>query len=489
MRTKIISRIRGAIAPLASWPAASLAARVALVAAVPLAPLANGQSLAAQGTLQDQEVTVLTLRDALMRAAEHNPEYRQALNRLELEGPRRRQALGAFLPNFSVSYSTGQSVARELSWVGFDGTPITNPEPRTVTRSSSSQRASLGIDLFQGGKRFHELGRARAQARVDRHGSERDLNRILAEVQRQFLVAQRHRLRLAVEEDLLAARERDYEMTERRFELVATGRSDVLGAELELETQRVTVTDIRGQVEKAMLALRREIGDPSLAALDVQQPLPEPFDPATLDLGALVARALRESPTVAAAEATLAVSQSNLSAEKADRWPSLSLSSSISRGSYGQERSSLFKFNPEGFNGGLSLSVSIPLFTRFQTSQSIATANIELRNARETIRKTELDVDELIRSRYVDLETAWANVRQRSRALEVASERLEIVREEYRLATKSIEDLRTAIRDEAAARRDAVDQRFEFAVFLVGLYEAAGIVGREAGLDPAIEGN
>ena len=153
------------------------------------------------------------------------------------------------------------------------------------------------------------------------------------------------------------------------------------------------------------------------------------------------------------------------------------------------ERSSLFKFNPEGFNGSLRLSVSIPLFTRFQTSQSIASANIELRNARETIRKTELDVDELIRSRYVDLETAWANVRQRSRALEVASERLEIVREEYRLATKSIEDLRSAIRDEAEARRDAVDQRFAFAVSLVGLYEAAGIVGMEAGLDPAIEGN
>ena len=98
-------------------------------------------------------------------------------------------------------------------------------------------------------------------------------------------------------------------------------------------------------------------------------------------------------------------------------------------------------------------------------------------------------MEQQIRAGYVDLETAWANVRQRSRALEVASERLEIVREEYRLATKSIEDLRTAIRDEAAARRDAVDQRFEFAVFLVGLYEAVGIVGREAGLEAEPEGN
>ncbi len=489
MRTKIIPRICGAIAPLASWPTAVLAARVALFAAVPLAQLANGQSLAAQATLQDQEVTVLTLQDALRRAAEHNPEYRQALNRLELEGPQRRQALGAFLPDFSVSYGTGQSVARELSWIDFDGTPITNPEPRTVTRSSSSQSASLGIDLFRGGRRFHELGRARAQARVDRLGSERDLNRILAEVQRQFLVAQRQRLRLAVEEDLLIARERDYEVAQSRFELVATGRSDLLGAELELETQRVTVTETRGQVDKAMLALRRAIGDPSLAALDVQQQLSEPFDPATLDMGALVARAMQESPTVGAAEAALAVGQANLSIQKAARWPSLSLSSGISRGSFGADQSNLFKFNPEGFNGSLRLSVSIPLFTKFQTSQAIASANIELRNAGETIRKTELEVDELIRSRYVDLETAWANVRQRSRALEVASERLEIVREEYRLATKSIEDLRTAIRDEAAARRDAVDQRFEFAVFLVGLYEAAGIVGREAGLEAEPEGN
>ena len=464
---------------------------VAVAALATVAVLASANPLAAEGRLQDQdqEVTVLTLQDALRRAAEHNPEYRQALNRLELEGPQRRQALGAFLPEFSVSYGTGQDIARELSWVDFDGTPITNPEPRTVTRSSSRQSASLEIDLFRGGRRFHELGRAKAQARVDRLGSERDLNRILAEVQRQFVVAQRQRLRLAVEEDLLTARERDYEVARSRFELVATGRSDLLGAELELETQRVTVTETRGQVAKAMIALRRAIGDPSLAALDVQQQLPEPFDPATLDLGAMVARAMQESPTVGVAGAALAVGQANLGVQKAARWPSLSLSSGISRGSFGQDRSNLFKFNPEGFNGNLYLSVSIPLFTGFQTSQAIASASIELRNAGEAIRKTELEVDELIRSRYVDLETAWANVRQRSRALEVASERLEIVREEYRLATKSIEDLRTAIRDEAAARRDAVDQRFEFAVFLVGLYEAAGIVGREAGLDPAIEGN
>ena len=121
MKTRMLPGSRGVIGP------------VVVVALATVAVLGNANPLAAQSRLQDQEVTVLTLQDALRRAAEHNPEYRQALNRLELEGPQRRQALGAFLPDFSVSYGTGQNMQRELSWVDFDGTPITNPEPRTVT--------------------------------------------------------------------------------------------------------------------------------------------------------------------------------------------------------------------------------------------------------------------------------------------------------------------------------------------------------------------
>lgn len=446
-----------------------------------------GDGIGAQSAGGGQDAAVLTLREALERAVRFNPQYRQALNRMELEGPQRREALGAFLPDLSISYGTGQSFRRERTAVDFYGNPIQNQSVQTVSSSSSDQGASLGLELFRGGQRFHLYDQARAQARVDRLSARRDLNGILAEVQRHFLQAQRQRARLAVEEELLAARESDMQVTRRLFELATVGRSDLLGAELDLEDQRATITDYRGQAEKAMLALRRAIGDPALRVTDVEQQLPEPFDPASLNVEELVAAALQESPSVGAAEASRAVRRSQLGSAKASRWPTLSLTSGFSRGSFGSERTALFDWNPEDFAGRLRLSVSIPLFRRFETSQQIASADIDLRNAGEEVRQAELEVEEQVRASYVDLETAWANMRQREIALEVASERLRIVQEEYRLATKSIEELRTAIREEAGAQRDAVDQRFVFAEALRALYEAAGIVGREAGLNTARE--
>ena len=447
-----------------------------------LVVIAGVGGVAAQSASGDQEVTVLTLREALERASQFNPQYRQALNRMELEGPQRREAWGAFLPRLTLSYGTGQSFRQETTALDFFGNPIENPQAEIVASSYADQGARLNLDLWRGGERFHALGQARAQARVERLSAERDLNTVLAEVQRQFLVAQRHEAKLAVEEELLAARERDFEGAERRFELAAIGRSDLLGASLELEQQRVAVRESQGQVEKGMLALRRAIGDPSLRLIDVQQALPDPFDPSLLELDGVVAEALAVSPTVGAREAARSVQQARLSTARAGRWPTLSLSSGFTRSSYVRGQSALFELDPGDFRGSVTLNVDIPLFTQFQTTQQIASANVELRNADEDVRQAELELEEQVKARYADLETAWANVRHRETVLEVAIERLRIVQEEYRLATKSIEELRAAIREEAEAQRELVQQRFEFALALLGLYEAAGIVAREAGL-------
>ncbi len=425
---------------------------------------------------QDQEVTILTLGDALERAALHNPQYRQVVNQLELAGPAEREAWGAFLPDLRFSYGTTQSFSRQETAVDFFGESIANPSVETRVSSYANQAVSASLDLFRGGSRFHALGEARAQARVNRRIGERELNRVSAEVLRQFLAVQRQKARLAVELELVAARERDVEVIQRRFELASVGRSDLLATELELDAQRMAVTRAQGDFAKGLLALKKVIGDPGLGPINVEEQEPEPFDPETLDVNALVLRAIRENPRVGEAEASLALRQAGLRAQQSRRWPSLSISTGVTRGSYGRDQKALFDLNPGDLSGSVSMSISIPVFTRFETTRAIGEARIQVRNAAEVIRQTELELREEIGARYVDLQTAWAGVRERSRRREFADERLRIVREEYRLATKSIEDLQAAIREQASALRDAEDQRYEFATALVGLYEAAGFV-------------
>ena len=266
---------------------------------------------------------------------------------------------------------------------------------------------------------------------------------------------------------------------------------------LDLENQGIAVRTARGTLDKALLALRTAIGDPELGAVEIDQQPPAPFDPSTLDLAELVARAGRESPTVASAEADVAVQRTNLNSVKAVRWPTITLTSRIGASNNGQDYDELFglDFGNTEISTDASLGLSVPLvdilpiFDGFQKSYSVATATRSLRDAEMTFQQTILQVEELIQSKYLDLETAWENVRQRERALGVATERLAIVREEYLLANRSIEELRVAIREEATARRDEVDQRFTFATYLLALYEELGIVAREAGIDLPTEGN
>lgn len=481
--------------PARSWARAAVVG-VICIAATALAPQLHAQKQNSSPRLKqrvstgslgadhgrDGRATVLSLEDALRRAAEHNPQYRQALNRMDLETPQRREAWGAFLPSLDLRYGTGQNFRRESVAIDFFGNTLENPDLRTRISSNANQSISLSLDVLQGGARFHAVDEARARARTTRHAGRSELNRVLADVQVQFLLAQRHKGRLAVELDLLSARERDVDVQTRRFELAAVGRSDLLATQLELERQRAAVTRARGEYRKGLLALHRAIGDPEIGELDVEEQQPEVFDPAGLDLDGLVAAALRDNPKVEEGEAALAMRQAALKRQKATRWPRLSLSSNIYRSVNGEDRSALFALNPKDVYGGLSLSVAVPLFTRFQTSRAIADADVELRNANEEIARLQLEVREDIHARYVDLETAWATQQERDRQLEIASERLRIVREEYELATKSVEDLQAAVREEASALRDAVDQRFEFAAALVRLHEAAGVVAVEAGM-------
>ncbi|MGI9627707.1 MAG: TolC family protein, partial [Longimicrobiales bacterium] len=199
----------------------------------------------------------------------------------------------------------------------------------------------------------------------------------------------------------------------------------------------------------------------------------------------VVARAQAASSLVLRARATARVRQASLGMQRSNRWPTISLGGGVNRASSGVDQSALFDLSPDGLGGRLSLSVSIPVFSRFQTSFDIGRADVDYRNSLQETRLTELEVEETVRARYVDLDVAWSTLQESARGLELAEERLRMVREEYRLVAKTFEELQGAVRQAAVQRRAAIDERFAFATALLDLYAAAGIVAQEAGLsDP-----
>lgn len=475
-----------ALRPNLAWAVA------ALVAATLGTAVANATTLSAHQMQRDPGVRVLTLQEALTLATEHNPQYRRTLNDLELLGPRLRQAWAAYLPNVNAYYNTGQRFVRQTSYYDFEGRPVLAENPTWVSSSSANTGLSINYDLFDGGRRSRERESTRAQVRADRLNARTNLDGVLAEVQRRFMAVQRQQARLALERDLLADRLRDLELTERRFELALDRRPDLLARELDVEQQRATLREAEGRVETALINLRVAIGDPSLTSLDVADALPEPFDPAAMDLEGLVARAMTQNPSVQAEEAQVRIRQASLGVERSRWWPTITASTSWGRGTRESGREALFDLRPgEDMSGDATwdFRFSIPIFDGFQRSYGAASARINLRNANESLRQAEMQLELDITTRFAQLTTDWETLMLRERALGIASERLDVMRDEYQLGTVDIQPLRNAISDEASARRDLVDQRFTFALALLDLYQAVGVVGEELGIETVPEGN
>ena len=103
---------------------------------------------------QEPEAVQVTLQDAIQRAVMVSPQIAQAEQNVVTANQSKRTAVGSFLP--TISTGSGMSVR---STDRFDSNT-----DRIVSGSANSYNASLNAryNLFQGGQRFSELSRVRA---------------------------------------------------------------------------------------------------------------------------------------------------------------------------------------------------------------------------------------------------------------------------------------------------------------------------------------
>ena len=418
----------------------------------------------------------LTLDRALEIASASNPEYRKALNDLDLVGPASRQAWGAFLPNLQIGLGTGYGFTQRRVGTDDFGNPVPNPNAQRRWNSDASQFLSANLTLFEGGRRFHAVSAARANSEANDWTAQAELARVSAEVSRQFYRAQRQEDLLEVERELLQGRTQDLDATRRLFEIAAKSQTDLLGTELELKRQERAVRAQESERQKALEALRVALGDRDV---DLQSGVaaspPTIVDLSGLDVEGLIALALESHPTLRARRARERAASSSLRSARATRWPTIRLGGSLYRQAFGPETDFLFDANPDQSRyGNLSFDISIPLFQNFQTSYQIAEADVALRNAQQDMRLERLRLEQSVRDAAIDLLGASDQAQLQAEARGLADRRLELVREEYRLAVADFEALQNAVREAATARRDEVNARYDYVEALVNLEEVVG---------------
>ncbi|HSG47759.1 MAG TPA: TolC family protein, partial [Longimicrobiales bacterium] len=358
----------------------------------------------------------------------------------------------------------------------FFGNPIENPESDWVYNSNTSQGVSLnwtirGTSLFD------------ARARQDRTNTGRRLQlaargwALEAEVRRRFFDALEQRELLSVEEAIRGSREVDLESARRLFEIAQRSRVDVLTAELQVERQELNVQEQLRRYDQAVLGLRTYLGDPELEEV---HPVAEDvlvFDPSALDGAALVELALRANPTLRETESTVAGARLGVREARQNWFPTLNLSFDYGRLAQTREAEAFLDLAPDEseMQSSFSVFVSLPAFNSFfQDRAEQARAQVELDNQQETLRERRLEVERQVRTELINLDNQYRALGLATRSLEIAGEAVRLAREEYRLGTRTFEQLQETVTQEADARRQVIQARFGFMDALLALEEAVG---------------
>ncbi len=417
----------------------------------------------------------LTLEDALRIARANSPTYSQAVHGLEAAAAQEREAWGQFLPSLSTDLFFSGRNSRSLTGEGDFGEVVVNPTYVETTSSSASQGVALQMTLFDG---LGNVNRARAgraamrAAEAEAGAAELQLRQEVATAYFRAVQAQR---RLEVEEALLASAREQLAMTEQRFQIGSANREDVLGSQATVANREQAMLQAQGEVDKSRLEVLRVLGVKGSTDFTLVDGFPEVFDPSLLDADALVQAAMATSPRVVQREAEAIRAESLASAAKGQRLPRVSGSLSYGRNVGREGYEALFDFDPPNSSWGFNLTVSLPLFNRFQTSSQITQASVQAANARERVRAERLAVETEVKQALIDLENAYRAVELADRALALSQERLDLTQERYRTGTSvSFLQLQSAIDQAAGAEQGAIQARFNFVMALVILETKVG---------------
>lgn len=426
--------------------------------AVPLALLAIASAGLRAGAQETGQT--ITLERALELALLNNPQLAQSNASLINAGTTRQRAWGSFLPN--VNMSSGSSLSSSQR---FD-----QNTQRIVTGSSTSYSAGLSASyqLFQGGRKFHEMNRTATAYREAEARLQTQRFSVLLQTRTLFLNAIRQADLVRIQEASLARTEENHAISKSRFSAEDATQSDTLRTLLDLSNARQSLLQARNQLRAAQWSLGRQVGTSGPVVPVVPA---EGLDPAPLRLSEpeIIALAESASPAVRAAEAASRVARIGVDNARSSYLPNLSMSSRYNWAN--QERS----FSGGSTSWGFSLSASYTLFDGFgreaslsQASQSRRVSRLSEEDARRSVRQ---EVDAALRT----LETQEQAIAIAEASVLVAQEDFRIVRLRYQADNSTILDVIVSQVALEQAEVNLVAARFDYSLAKAELESIIGV--------------
>ncbi len=430
---------------------------IVFLAVLTLAASAAGQS------------DILTLDQCIEKALNTDLSVIRAESSLKQSEANLLSAYGAFLPTLDLSLT--RSLTRNDQTRIFDWAELSFRDSNYTENSHRmSARFEARFTLFDGFGNWTNLASSKASKSAAKYNlSQAQLIAIYNIKTKYFGLLQAQAL-LEQREKAVERSEELMKISETKFELGSSSKSDVLKAKVRLSEARLNLLTAKNNVATAQGDLNYAIGNDVDNDITVAE-----YEAAdvSLTLDEVTRTAISYNHELLSARENLNAARNNLKYARKNYLPNLSFYASKD---WNRSKSDVFPDESWGNAQTFTLAgtVSFNIFNRFSTRRSTGIAKANLRTAEYEVLDTRRDVERQAREAYL-------NVQLKAKARELADERLESAREDfkleqekYTLGAATILDILTAEANLMEAEADKVAKKYDYYLAIARLQTVMG---------------
>ena len=397
-----------------------------------------------------------SLSDCINYALEHNLTVQQSALTVEQREVELNTAQSRRLPAFSASASESLSFGRGLT--------ADNTYSNSNTTSTSF---NLGGDvpIFQGfditnGIKLSKLNLAAATADLEK--ARDDIRVQVAQAYVQILYNQ-ELLRVAQEQTA-----HDAELLEQIRERLNAGKvsaAEVSAQQATLAQSRQSEIQAEGNLRMSLLDLTQLLELPSPEGFSVVAPTVD--DPSQLLLmrpEAIYEEAVEVKPSVEAAKLNVESAELSIARAKGAYLPSLSLNGGLGTNFYTNSKYAAAPFGEQiknNFSQYVGLSLSIPIFQRFNTRNNVRTAQINFKSQQIQLESVKKALYKEIQQAYYNAVSAQARFVGSRESAVSARQHYELTEEKYRVGKAGVADYNDARNSWLRAESEHIQARFQ----------------------------
>ena len=399
-----------------------------------------------------------TLRECCDYAVEHNISVKQQENQLLQRELQLETAKSQRLPDLNASAGQNFSFGRGLT--------AQNTYTNTNT-SSTSLSLGTSVPLFTGFQIPNQIKLNKLNLDAATQNLEKAKNDIRMQVAQAYV-----QILYNMEIADVARRQIDIDSMQvvRLQAMVDNGKAS--GAQLSqqeatLAQSRLTATQADNNLQLAILSLTQLLELPTPDGFSVVRPTIQNIQMtqnALMSPDAIYAEALTIKPEVQSAQLAVSAAERNVDIAKAGNYPTLSLSGGMGTNYYttsGFKSDGLGKQLKNNFSQYIGLNLNVPIFNRYQTRNSIRSAQIDQQNQLLQLDNTKKTLYKEIQQVYYNAIAADAKCKSSEQASRSAHDAFTLMQAKYENGKANITEFNESKNNYLRAESDLVQARYE----------------------------